>query len=295
MDYRESIGAGPPTEENLRFYLDSLQPQEWNKAEYKSYTDTVGVNLSREVAAMANGGGGEIFIGVRDDRAIEGSNVTEVDIRNALRQPDAPRDALFTSDISEVINDLIIVPLERREGSLRAYVLKVVPNGKLVIAKDKYNNYEIFRRRGDSTERAFGWEVIRMIIDTNRERMLKSIYSELKTLHQRMSHGQYWQYLGLGLDFPYLQSVLEDGSIYRYLSERDIEVVLGKSSDGRGWEGGYYTELVEIRARMQFQFNQRVLGWNDDVREMISGARERTGKQVEYFRQYLVDNGIDVN
>ena len=291
MGYRKSIGEQRPTRENLREYIEEVHPQEWNVSEYKSYSKEVGSGLAREVAAMANKVGGEIFIGVGDDKTIVGSEVSENDIKNALSQEGGPTGTGITSDLTEVV-EITKIDLDDDEEGNHAYVFEVIPNSKIAVARDKKGNYEVFIRRGDSAERARGWEVVELVSRVTRERMLVSLYRELKTLCDRLSHGQHWQHLGLGLDFPYLQSVMEDGSIYQYLSDEDVEAVLGTSKNGTDWVGGYYRALVELRARMTYQYNTKTAGWDRQIKDQLQGVRERTSTQVEYFKRYLVENGI---
>ncbi len=261
MTYRESIAAQEPNMENLQMYLDSVHPQEWNRSEYKAYSKKVGDGLAREVAAMANTKGGEVFIGVDDDRSIKGTRVSENDIKNSLRKEGAPTSPSINSDLTSVV-EITKVDLKANEMKVFVYVLEVRPNGKISIARDKTGTYEVYIRRGESTERAQGWEVVGIVKSIGRETMLRSLYSEMSTLNKRLSHGQHWQHLGLGLELPYLQSIMEDGTIYEYLTPEDIEVVLGTSKDGTDWVGGCYRELIELRARMRFQFNHRTAGWD---------------------------------
>ena len=80
-------GANPTT---LREYIHQVPGNEGWHSEFKLSAESVGFQLREAVAALANGRGGEVFVGVDNAGEVVGSTVSREALNTELRQGSQP-------------------------------------------------------------------------------------------------------------------------------------------------------------------------------------------------------------
>ena len=301
--FRTFLKGRPATEPLLRSYLDSLTT-EWTSREWKAALDGADYTIRKTVCAGANadlppGSCLEFFIGVKDDRSTEGTDLKPEDCEKLLRQDGAPRGDWFESDLNHAVVDLRQVPLG--SGEKRVIVLEVAPTGKRFFLREKGQQEELvlYYRSGGSSRRAGSFEAIRLDRRSGRTEILRNCYLELKVMSERINESYDWP---LGL--PYLDSRLRDGSFYRVLTEDDRQAILGHATHGgRGIGIGFSGFLLAYERRIQ-ELRSRWLasqvGEDDTGQEIAWSPLRRTYEEawtqladnLQKFRDYLAKNGV---
>ncbi len=291
--FRRSLGGKQPTEAELTRYVSSIG--EWLNSEFKAATTDIDHGLRRAVCALANARGGEVFLGVRDDRTAVGTDLDELRIAQVLRQERAKPGDWYVVDLGQVVNAITPIQLPARAGK-RVWVLEVRPPGVPAFVIEDDGTLSLFVRRGDSSVRANSFSALDWSRSVAREEILRTCYLEVRTLSRTIGG----MYIGLathlGLTVPYLTKRLEDGTLYKYLSEEDLLHLLGRAEGDTRFSGGMYQELFQAKYRIE-----RILNLNKDnyqvdneVREVLLRAEETLRSRAESFRKYLDQGGIAV-
>jgi hypothetical protein len=285
--FRSSLAGALPTEKALSLFLQS-RPAEWFQSELKSCERTVDHGVRKTVAAMANGRGGELFIGVSDaNRSLCGSEIRQQELEQVLQQPLAPPGDWYVVDLRTVIGPPI--PVSLTAAGRWAYVLEVAPSAVPVAVLEADSSLAIWAREGSSTVKLTGFSALRWSREASRERLLLGIYLEFRTMVRQIRISvNYDLRLGTGIwpRLPYLVRSLEDGSFYRLLSESDISKLLGRrSASGQGDESGCLARFLDLEERVALT-QQRIASNGRPVHEVI---RETIAELQDYPRQLEMD------
>src|SRR5437899_10562050 len=122
--YWQWLAGRKASEGELTNYLGSSG--EWWNSEVKAASESVDYSLRKAVCALANVGGGEIFVGVRNDRSIVGTTMTEQGLDQILKQASAPSGEWYLTDLSQTVQQLIPVPIGSLPSGRFVYVLGIV-------------------------------------------------------------------------------------------------------------------------------------------------------------------------
>lgn len=279
-------------ERELSKYIVTLG--EWWNSEFKAAVDHGDYVLRRAVCALANTRGGEVFLGVSNDRKLVGTRLTEQSINQVLRQDGAHPGVWYVVDLTLVVRRVMPVPL----GSVGTfvYVLEVRSLGLPVFLREETNELSLYLREGESSVKADGFKALEWSRKLTREEILRTCYLELKTLSRTVGEMNVGLSVGLGLTLPYLSSRLEDGTFYRMLSDEDTMFMLRRSK-GSGYEGGILQDLFEVRHRLQqiIERGMHTITQSDESKRILGDASERLSRSVESFRNYLLRQGIPVD
>src|SRR2546427_9018851 len=125
-NFRSWLAGTKAREGRLIEYLASVG--EWWNSEFKAATTEIDYGLRKTVCALANTDGGEVFLGVRDDKSLTGTDVDGNRIEQILRQGQASPGDWYVVDLNEPVSRTFPIPLANRSGK-RVHVLEVKPRG----------------------------------------------------------------------------------------------------------------------------------------------------------------------
>jgi len=296
--FRDWLGKREPTAPVLQEYLASLG-QEWLRTELKAATEDVDFGLRRAVAALHNTRGGNVFVGVRNDRTIAGTAVSVERLRQVLAQSriDPPNDACIT-DLTSAVNAFLVV----QDGEVRVVVIEVIRTGKAALLIDENGAFQLCYRRGDETLEADPGKVIDWFRATRREEILVTVYRELKALSRRIRRWNYFPDLP-DPALPYLASCMADGTLYRFLSDDDLLAIIGGTRDAQeGPAPGFvHTYLSTVRQAVAFYdragLNPSAINLEQAQQAMETGLslgdyQTELDNRVKEFRDWLLRQGI---
>ena len=290
--FRRSLAGRQATEELLTQYISSLA--EWRESEMKAAVEDVDFPLREAVCAIANSGGGEVFLGLGNDRTIIGTGVTEQRLTQVLQQANAPPGDWYIVDLTRVVHHVLTIPLPAPSSKRFVYVLEVTRPGLPLFVHEENNELSLYLRHGESSIRANSFSALEWGRNLTREEILRTCYLELKVLSRLVSEMFAGMAIGLGLTLPYLTKRLEDGTFYQYLTDEDIIFILGRARGGGGYEGGIVRWVFETRRNLEVMRRQG-MDRGEEYREtddILRTARESMPKSADSFKRYLEDYGI---
>lgn len=249
--FRSWLQGRMPTHAMLVAYLDSL-PAEGDWLELKACEAVVGFGVSRSVAAFANSpSGGEVFVGVTNDRRVVGTTSTHQQVEQVLRQENAPPEPWYVVDLLRAVQDITPVPVGEDSGKT-VFVLDVVPLPLPTFVREESGGLVLYLRSGSSSVRASSIEALRWNRQSTRARLLLTIYREFEVMVRqvRLMHGYpirtSW---GIPPRLPFLARALEEGTFYTYLEPDDIRKLLGTRGQGPNpVENGFLTSFLDLEA-----------------------------------------------
>jgi Putative DNA-binding domain len=300
--FRSALGSDPASIGALESYLQRA-PAEWWTSELKACEEIVGHGVRRTVAAMANGRGGELFVGIRDgDRAILGSEADIQRLDQELSQPLAQPGDWYWVDLRPPVSQVLTIPVPGKDPARFVHVVDVVPSALPVLVREDDTTLALYARQGTTSVRLDGFPALRWQREATRARLLLTLFLEFRTMVRqvRIAHG-YDLRLGAGISprLPHLVRSQEDGSFYRLLSEEDIKALLGQRTPGRtGDTDGFLSGLLDLEEK----------AWKarERIRESGTGSYQATvattnelstvpgqlESNVTAFRSWLVQQGI---
>lgn len=292
--FRKWIENRKPTKEELERYIQSLG--EWISSEYKATTDEDGSNIRKAVCALANKAGGEVFIGISNERKVVGTILTPQQITQILLQENAPKGDWFAANLTEVVPNCIQIQFIRRKRKALVYILEVKPPGIPVFTYEK-GKMILYIRQGESSMPADAFKSLSWNKEINRENILRTLYLEFRTLGRRMSSDHKEIFLGMGLTLPYLQKILEDGTIYRYLTDEDLKFLLGEHLSSGGFSGAIYSEIFRLKYRIEFiiHFPYDLSRIDGVIEDLVRRAEATIRDITRRFEDYLAKEGILVS
>jgi hypothetical protein len=295
ITFHQYLKGKEATIEDLKSYLAGLD--EWWNSEFKIATDASldnnAYSVREAICALANTNGGEIFLGISNDKQIIGTNFTYERLSEILRQSNAPRADWYIIDLNEVIKQSpIIVILDQDK---KAYILEIRRPGVPIFIQDN-GKMNAPRRIGNQTLKSDGLTTINIYRTMKREEILRTCYIEFRTFTQRIHQGYSAWSLGLGLKFPYLIKRMEDGSFYNELRPEDIRQLVGKKSNSGGIYGGLFGGIIELNFEIDIILRRidRPQEKEQEIHEAISGHERHFNNNLTEFKRYLEKEGISV-
>lgn len=153
--FRSWLAGEAATKLRLGEYVTSLG--EWWNSEFKAATTDIDYGLRKSVCALANARGGEVFLGIEDDRTLGGTLTDETRLEQALRQPRATPADWYVVDLNLTVSHITSVNLAGPRGR-RAHVLEVRPRGIPAFVLEGPNELSLYIRQGSSSVRANGFK-----------------------------------------------------------------------------------------------------------------------------------------
>ena|SRR2546426_1940360 len=293
-NFRSWLAGRKATERRLIEYLASVG--EWWNSEFKAATTEIDYGLRKSVCALANTHGGEVFLGVQDDKSLTGTDVDENRIEQILQQERASPGDWYVVDLNEPVSQTLPITLSNRSGR-RVHILEVRPRGIPVFVLENNNELSLFIRRGGSSVKANSFKALEWQRKVTREDLLRNCYLELKTLSRTVGGTYLGLAANLGLTVPYLTNRLQDGTIYQLLTDEDLLFLLGRARGRSGYEGGIYQDLFEARYEIAKEMNMGMARHEVDqsLEEILDRAGESLRNRAESLRNYLQRNGISAD
>jgi len=290
--YSEWLKGKTKSITELETYIQSLG--EWFCSEYKANTNEDGCNIRKAVAAMANKHGGELFIGISDDKKTKGVQMSSQEISQILSQEKAPHGVWYITDLNETVHGIIDIPITE---NLFVYVLDV-RNQDLPVFVQENNTMKLFIRDGDRSMPVDSFQALDWSRNLTREKILTTCYFEFKTITKRISSTYHGYVLGLGIKFPYLEKRMEDGTLYRYLTPEDIITLLGERKGSSGYIGGLYNHTFELIHRIQMiyrtDYEESETGIYTGIKDVISRYEDEIEDKIRQFQSYLKTQKIHI-
>jgi hypothetical protein len=187
--FAEFLAGSAPTEEQLAAYL--VANPEWVRLEFKESKQVPTHGLRISVAALASTSGGDLFLGVKDDRTIEGCSFDPSALSGALEQAQAPSREDIRTNLVEVVGDPKQIPLANGN---RVYWFEVPEYGWIVAALNDDGTLGLYDRPGANSKEVCGLAAVEFFSRPNRARLLRRAYEEAVALE----NGFQWVYQGEG-------------------------------------------------------------------------------------------------
>ena len=289
--FREWLAGRSPSEKDLSDYISALG--EWWKSELKAASEDTDYALRKTVCAFANTEGGEIFVGVGNDRAVTGTTLTDQRLAQVLRQEKGPRGEWYVVDLTRPVRNVTPVAVGPTSTQKQAYVLEVARVGLPVFLLEKDGELSLYVRQGESSIRANSFSALAWNRGLNRQEILRTCYLEMKTLSRAVGEASPGIAVGLALSLPYFTKRLEDGTIYRYLTDDDLVFLIGRAH-GNGYEGGNVRDVFETRHKLDMMQRQG-MNRGEEYRELddiLRSAHEDMTRRADDLKGYLKSQGI---
>lgn len=289
--FRSWLAGEGATESKLKRYLTLLG--EWWNSEFKAATTDIDYGLRKSVCAFANTRGGEVFLGVEDDRTLGGTIIDETRLEQTLKQPRAVPADWYLVDLNLPVSHIVSIDLANQPAK-RVHVLEVKPKGIPAFLLEKDGELVLYLRQGSSSMSANGFRAMEWQRQVTREEVLRNLYLELKTLSRTIGVINIGIGINLGLTVPYLTARLEDGTLYRLLTDKDLLFLFGRARGSSGYEGGIYRDLYQARYEIEKEMNLGLARHEVDreIEETLGRAGEGIRSRAESLRNYLNQNGI---
>lgn len=301
--FRVWLNARKASDELLREYLQGA-PDEWWGSEFKRCVSQVGHGIRKSVSVLANERGGQLFMGVADDKSVPGSESSSLQVEQELRQPLAQPSDWYVVNLNQPVASVTAVDLSPRAPGRRAYVLEIEPSPLAAVMRESDGRLALWLRDGSSTQEADGVTALQWNRRSSRERLLLEIFLEFRVMvHQvRIAHGiEIRTGSGFASRLPRLMRSMEDGSLYRLLSESDLDKLLGRRTTSRAGDvAGFLSRFLELE-ELVFRTWRTVEGFSrttihhlneQQVVQQLSHTHATLEQDVESFRQWLVSEHV---
>jgi hypothetical protein len=298
--FRSWLNGRPADEPLLTSYIGSIGA-EWWTSEWKACEEQVGYGVRKTVAAMANGTGGEFFVGVKDDKSMPGTSASVQQLEQELGQPLAQPGIWYLVDLLQPVRHVTAVALEGTASGRRAFILEVVPVALPALVREDDGTLALYLRSGGSSTKASGFRALEWNRVATRERLLLTIFREFDTMvHQvRIAVGYDIRVTaGISPRLPYLVRSLEDGTFYNLLTNRDIEAILGRRTpDLTSNTPGFLSRFLELEDRV-WQIRERQARYvaphlvDDRAIGELSNEHRMLEQGVTEFRRWLVGERV---
>jgi hypothetical protein len=299
--YRDWLANRSPTESSLREYLDHL-PTEGSSLEFKAAEERLGLGVTKSVAALANGPfGGELFLGVTDDRRLVGTTASQQQIEQHLRQENAPPGDWYVVNLNIAVQWITPIQLAGPDAQRRAFVMDVASLAIPAFVLDDDRKLVLYLRTGSNSVRASSRDALEWNRRSTRAKLLLTILHEFETMVRQVRIGSGWDIrVGAGIDprLPFLVRSLEDGTFYNYLSDNDIVTLLGRRTPSQqGDSQGFlnrFLDLAEQVNRTYARVRELSLPGNVDqnVVSQLSTYPGMLEQDLTAFRQWLIGQRI---
>jgi hypothetical protein len=174
------------------------------------------------------------------------------------------------------------------------HILEVKPQGIPAFLLEDHRELSLFIRQGESSVKANSFKAIEWQRNVSREEVLRNCYLELRTLSRTIGGINLGLAVNLGLTVPYLTKRLEDGTLYKLLTDDDLLFLLGRAQGQNSYTGGIYQDLYEARYEITKEMNMGMARHETDdaIHEILQRAGESLRSRTESLRSYLERNGI---
>jgi DNA-dependent RNA polymerase auxiliary subunit epsilon len=300
LTFRTWLAGRPPDESALEAYVRSIGA-EWWTSDWKASEEQVGFGVRKTVAAIANGRGGELFVGVRNDRSIPGTTATLQQLEQELRQALAQPGSWYVVSLLRPTRYVTEVELSTPRPGRRAFVLEVQPLGLPSFVREDDGSLSLYLRSGGSSIRVGGFEAMEWSRETSRERLLLGIFREFQTMVRQVRIAVGYDIrvtAGIQPRLPYLVRALQDGSFYELLSDDDIKAVMGqRTTNQSGDTGGFLSRFLDLedkvwRIRERQSRNDAAYNVEAMTIQELSSAHLQLEQDVEAFRLWLVNQRL---
>ena len=155
------------------------ETEEWTGVEFKRADRTSDFGLRKAVSALANAGGGEVWIGADESRReAKGTDMDFDSISKVLTQEGV------SGPLSVVTDLLRTIPGAPRSvdvgNNRRVYCLEVRPPGAPCLVKDEHGTWIMFKREGRESKSLDAEGILRESRRMDRAVMLRQIYTEYR-------------------------------------------------------------------------------------------------------------------
>jgi Putative DNA-binding domain len=301
--FRAWLGPRAATDALFGEYLRSL-PEEWWTSERKACELQVGHGVRKSVAALSNGSGGQLFIGVSDDKSVPGTAASPLQVEQELRQPLAQPSEWYVVNLNEAVGSVTAVDLSPRVAGRRAFVLEIEPSPLPALVREEDGRLILYLRDGSSSVAADAVTALTWNRRASRERLLLEIFIEFRTMVRqvKIAHG-YQIRLGSGFSsrLPRLVRAMEDGTLYRLLSEKDLDELLGRRTPMQAGDvNGFLSRFLDLEGEV-FRAWRTVEGFSKEklhhlneqqVVQQLSNSHRILEQDLEAFRIWLVNQKI---
>jgi len=298
--FRTWLASRPAEASLLTSYVQSIGA-EWWTSEWKASEEQVGFGVRKTVAAMANGRGGELFVGVRNDRFIPGTTATLQQLEQELRQPLAQPGPWYVSSLLRPTHYVTEVKLITPNQGRRAFVLEIQPLGLPSFVREDDGCLSLYLRSGGSSVRAGGFEAMEWSREASRERLLLGIFHEFETMVQQVRIAVGYEIrvtAGIQPRLPFLVRALQDGSFYELLPHDDIKALMGQRTTSRsGDTGGFLSRFLDLEDqvwRVRERQARNVPAYNVEAMTIqeLSNAHQMLEDNVREFREWLANQHL---
>jgi hypothetical protein len=293
-EYLQSRGENP-SRENLTAYLAAVPSEDW-AAEFKSaVNESADFLLRRPVAALGNHGGGEVFVGVSDDRILVGTSLGKDEFYSRLSQA-GPRGDWYMLDLSRLVSRTTPVPVG---GGRTALVVEVRRGVVPALVMDTDRGPLWYERRGRTDHELTSYEAVEARRGFARGELLLQLYREFENAvraipdYPQQSGPVASRYFRL----PRFTSCRGDGSVTSVLTEDDRNLLLVAAANATGPSGpGMLQAFLDKGERID----------NDAIRQSpntqlyhylgneLRVARGQLRGEVTRFAEYLTTLGVPV-
>jgi hypothetical protein len=284
---------------SLREYIHIVPGNEGWHSEFKLSSEQVGFQLREAVAALANGRGGEVLVGVDNAGEVVGSTITREALNAELRQGSQPALDWFVLDLVQVVRHNTVVPFPSEPKW--AYVLEIRERERPVFVRDPDGNRWALPVRSDSDSMQLDARgAIEWYRHVSRGTILRSCYSELANCMGQIS---FWRGVPetLPARLPFITKVSEDPSLRGMLTEEDFAMINGKGVQGGRMSGAtdlYYKVLVRYEIALK---GKPAYARNIPLRDLMVGMEGEFAnldydikQALENFSKYIESQGFAV-
>jgi hypothetical protein len=180
--FQQFLNGRHPDEALLREYLNGHV--EWVGLEFKTADREPTFGLRKTVAAFANTDGGDVFLGVDNDRNPVGTRSDPAAISRVLNQEEAaPRNG-YVTNLVLLVRSPVPIPLENAPPVLW---IDVAPSGVLAGALKSDGSLGLYLRPGAESPEATGFDAIDVFRRKTRARLLHDLYEQVERIVPSLS------------------------------------------------------------------------------------------------------------
>ncbi|MDG6950061.1 MAG: putative DNA binding domain-containing protein [Nitrososphaerota archaeon] len=285
-------GPGPSS---LAAYLANITGEDWG-AEFKRAALDGDYQLRKAVASLGNHGGGELFVGVEDDKRITGTALTVDTFYSRLCQR-GPTADWYTLDLSTLVESTREIGLSDPSRRVLVALVRVsLLPGLVVNATGELVWYE---RRGRSDHTLLPQEWVESIRRFERGKLLLELYREFAAAVSTIPQFTYGQPVAAThFSLPRYDTARRDGSIFTVLTAADQDYLhTSIRTDEAGFAApGLLARYLLDGTRLDRQiadYKQSGLKqWDSGPSQELRVAAEVWKKEVTRFRTYLEGLGV---
>jgi hypothetical protein len=284
-----------PSATTLGAYLANITSEDWG-AEFKRAENGGDFQLRKAVASLGNHGGGELFVGVTDDKQLLGTSLTVDAFYSRLRQ-NGPGADWFTLDLSTLVESTRAIELD--DPSKRVLVAEVRAALLPGLVIDDHGGLIWFERRGRSDHTLAPQEWVESVRRFARGKLLLELYRELAAAASTIPRFTYGQLVAAShFSLPRYESARGDGSVYTVLSTADRDYLHASMTTNQGGFAapGVLARFLLDGTRLDRQIADFSLSgrkdWDAGPGNELRVAAEVWKREAARFREFLEALGV---